>query len=82
ADGNVALRGSFLIDKSGIVRHQVVNDLPLGRNIDEMIRMVDALQFNEEHGEVCPAGWKDGDAGMKDTPEGVANYLTDHSQSL
>ncbi|MBV2089265.1 MAG: peroxiredoxin C [Candidatus Thiodiazotropha sp. (ex Ctena orbiculata)] len=81
-DGNVALRGSFLIDKSGIVRHQVVNDLPLGRNIDEMIRMVDALQFNEEHGEVCPAGWKDGDAGMKDTPEGVANYLTDHSESL
>ncbi|MCG8017856.1 MAG: peroxiredoxin C [Candidatus Thiodiazotropha sp. 'RUGA'] len=82
ADGNVALRGSFLIDKSGIVRHQVVNDLPLGRDIDEMIRMVDALQFNEEHGEVCPAGWKDGDAGMKDTPEGVANYLTDHSESL
>ncbi|MCG7898577.1 MAG: peroxiredoxin C [Candidatus Thiodiazotropha lotti] len=82
ADGNVAFRGSFLIDKSGIVRHQVVNDLPLGRNIDEMIRMVDALQFNEEHGEVCPAGWKDGDAGMKDTPEGVANYLADHSESL
>jgi peroxiredoxin (alkyl hydroperoxide reductase subunit C) len=82
ADGNVALRGSFLIDKSGIVRHQVVNDLPLGRNIDEMIRMVDALQFNEEHGEVCPAGWKDGDAGMQDTPEGVASYLTDHSDSL
>ncbi|MCG7921124.1 MAG: peroxiredoxin C [Candidatus Thiodiazotropha lotti] len=82
ADGNVALRGSFLIDKSGIVRHQVVNDLPLGRNIDEMIRMVDALQFNEEHGEVCPAGWKDGEAGMKDTPEGVANYLADHSESL
>ncbi|MCG7873219.1 MAG: peroxiredoxin C [Candidatus Thiodiazotropha lotti] len=82
ADGNVALRGSFLIDKSGIVRHQVVNDLPLGRNIDEMIRMVDALQYNEEHGEVCPAGWKDGEAGMKDTPEGVANYLADHSESL
>ncbi|MCG8487941.1 MAG: peroxiredoxin C [Candidatus Thiodiazotropha sp.] len=82
ADGNVALRGSFLIDRSGVVRHQVVNDLPLGRNIDEMIRMVDALQFNEEHGEVCPAGWKDGDAGMKDTPEGVANYLADHSESL
>jgi peroxiredoxin (alkyl hydroperoxide reductase subunit C) len=82
ADGNVALRGSFLIDKSGIVRHQVVNDLPLGRNIDEMIRMVDALQFNEAHGEVCPAGWKDGDAGMQDTPEGVASYLTDHSDSL
>jgi peroxiredoxin (alkyl hydroperoxide reductase subunit C) len=82
ADGNVALRGSFLIDKSGIVRHQVVNDLPLGRNIDEMLRMIDALQFNEEHGEVCPAGWKEGDAGMQDTPEGVAKYLADHSDSL
>ncbi|MET0055676.1 MAG: peroxiredoxin, partial [Candidatus Thiodiazotropha sp. 6PLUC10] len=81
-DGNVALRGSFLIDKSGIVRHQVVNDLPLGRNIDEMLRMVDALQFNEEHGEVCPAGWKNGEAGMQDTPEGVASYLATHSKSL
>ncbi|MES9831257.1 MAG: peroxiredoxin C [Candidatus Thiodiazotropha sp. LLP2] len=81
-DGNVALRGSFLIDKSGIVRHQVVNDLPLGRNIDEMLRMVDALQFNEEHGEVCPAGWKNGEAGMQDTPEGVASYLATHSKTL
>ncbi|MEJ2620908.1 MAG: peroxiredoxin [Candidatus Thiodiazotropha sp.] len=82
ADGKVALRGSFLIDKSGVVRHQVVNDLPLGRNIDEMLRMIDALQFNEEHGEVCPAGWKEGDAGMQGTPEGVANYLADHSDTL
>ncbi|MES9850240.1 MAG: peroxiredoxin C [Candidatus Thiodiazotropha sp. L084R] len=81
-DGNVALRGSFLIDKSGIVRHQVVNDLSLGRNIDEMLRMVDALQFNEEHGEVCPAGWKNGEAGMQDTPEGVASYLATHSKTL
>ena len=81
-DGNVALRGSFLIDRAGIVRHQVVNDLPLGRNIDEMLRMVDALQFNEEHGEVCPAGWKEGEAGMQDTPQGVASYLANHAESL
>jgi peroxiredoxin (alkyl hydroperoxide reductase subunit C) len=81
-DGNVAFRGSFLIDKEGIVRHQVVNDLPLGRNIDEMLRMIDALQFNETHVEVCPAGWKEGDAGMQGTPEGVANYLTGHAKGL
>jgi peroxiredoxin (alkyl hydroperoxide reductase subunit C) len=81
-DGNVAYRGSFLIDKAGIVRHQVVNDLPLGRNIDEMLRMIDALQFNEIHGEVCPAGWKEGDAGMKGTPEGVADYLSGHADGL
>ncbi|MEW8026805.1 MAG: peroxiredoxin [Candidatus Thiodiazotropha sp.] len=81
-DGNVAYRGSFLIDKEGIVRHQVVNDLPLGRNIDEMLRMIDALQFNEAHGEVCPAGWKEGDAGMKGTPEGVADYLAGHAKGL
>ena len=81
-DGNVAYRGSFLIDQKGDVRHQVVNDLPLGRNVDEMLRMVDALQFHEEHGEVCPAGWKDGDAGMKDTPNGVAEYLSEHADKL
>ena len=81
-DGNVAFRGSFLIDKEGIVRHQVVNDLPLGRNVDEMIRMVDALLFHEEHGEVCPAGWKAGDKGMKDTPIGVADYLKEHANEL
>ena len=81
-DGAVALRGSFLIDKSGMVRHQVVNDLPLGRNIDEMLRMVDALQFTEEHGEVCPAGWKEGQRGMKDTPEGVAEYLSEEADNL
>ena len=68
----VALRASFLIDKNGVVRHQIVNDLPLGRNIDEMLRMVDALQFHEEHGEVCPAQWEKGKEGMKDSPEGVA----------
>lgn len=81
-DGAVAYRGSFLIDKEGVVRHQVVNDLPLGRDIDEMIRMVDALNFHETHGEVCPAGWKDGDAGMKDTPDGVASYLSEHAEDL
>jgi peroxiredoxin (alkyl hydroperoxide reductase subunit C) len=81
-DGAVAYRGSFLIDKAGYVRHQVVNDLPLGRNIDEMLRMIDALQFTEEHGEVCPAGWKDGDKGMNATPDGVASYLADNADAL
>jgi peroxiredoxin 2/4 len=81
-DGAVAYRGSFLIDKDGVVRHQVVNDLPLGRNIDEMLRMIDALQFTEEHGEVCPAGWKKGESGMKDTPAGVAEYLASNADKL
>ena len=78
----VALRASFLIDKEGVVRHQVVNDLPLGRNVDEMLRMVDALQFTEEHGEVCPAGWQKGDEGMKGSTEGVAEYLSKHADEL
>ena len=78
----VALRGSFLIDKNGVVRHQIVNDLPLGRNIDEMLRMVDALQFHEEHGEVCPAQWEKGKEGMKDSPEGVAKYLKQNADKL
>ena len=78
----VAYRGTFLIDKEGIVRHQVVNDLPLGRNMDELIRMVDALQFFEENGEVCPAGWKKGDTGMNASPEGVADYLSQKAESL
>jgi peroxiredoxin (alkyl hydroperoxide reductase subunit C) len=82
AEGGVAYRGSFLIDTAGIVRHQVVNDLPLGRNIDEMIRMVDALQFVEEHGEVCPAGWKNGDEGMKPSTAGVAEYLAKHGEEM
>jgi len=81
-DGAVAFRGSFLVDQEGNVRHQVVNDLPLGRNVDEMIRMVDALQFNEEHGEVCPAGWNQGDKGMTATPDGVAAYLSDEADKL
>lgn len=82
ADAGVAFRGSFLIDKSGVVRHQVVNDLPLGRNMDELIRMVDALQFHEEHGEVCPAGWNKGDTGMDASPEGVAKYLGANAEKL
>ncbi len=81
-DGAVAFRGSFLIDKEGMVRHQVVNDLPLGRNVDEMLRMVDALQFTEEHGEVCPAGWQEGDKGMTASPDGVAAYLAGNADKL
>ncbi|WP_428610271.1 peroxiredoxin [Sedimenticola sp.] len=81
-DGAVAFRGSFLIDKAGVVRHQVVNDLPLGRNIDEMLRMIDALQFTEEHGEVCPAGWKQGEKGMSASPDGVATYLAENAEGL
>ncbi|HUL12370.1 MAG TPA: peroxiredoxin [Methylococcaceae bacterium] len=78
----VAYRGTFLIDKNGVVRHQVVNDLPLGRNMDELIRMVDALQFFEEHGEVCPAGWNRGQSGMSPSPEGVASYLSRNAEKL
>ncbi|WP_241607185.1 peroxiredoxin C [Rosenbergiella australiborealis] len=81
-EAGVALRGSFLIDKEGVVRHQVVNDLPLGRNIDEMLRMVDALQFHETHGEVCPAQWEKGKEGMGASPEGVAKYLSQNAGKL
>jgi peroxiredoxin (alkyl hydroperoxide reductase subunit C) len=79
---SLALRGSFLIDEEFTVRHQVVNDLPLGRNVDEMLRMVDALDFHTNNGEVCPAGWNKGDEGMKDTPEGVAEYLAKNADNL
>ena len=79
---SVAFRGTFLIDQDGIVRHQVINDLPLGRNIDETLRMVDALIFHQKHGEVCPAGWQDGDEGMKSTADGVASYLSKHEKDL
>jgi peroxiredoxin (alkyl hydroperoxide reductase subunit C) len=75
----VALRGLFLIDKEGVVRHSVVNDLPLGRNVDEALRMLDALQFTEKHGEVCPANWNQGEDGMKPTADGVADYLAKHA---
>ncbi len=80
--GGVALRGSFLIDGKGIVRHQIVNDLPLGRDIDEMLRMVDALDFHTKHGEVCPAGWNKGKKGMKASKDGVAAYLKENAAAL
>ncbi|ATX82515.1 peroxiredoxin (alkyl hydroperoxide reductase subunit C) [Mariprofundus ferrinatatus] len=80
--GTIALRGSFLIDKDGVVQHQVVNNLPLGRNVDEMLRMIDALQFTEEHGEVCPAGWNKGDKGMVPDADGVASYLASEAGKL
>jgi peroxiredoxin (alkyl hydroperoxide reductase subunit C) len=78
-DEAIALRGLFLIDKDGIVRHSTINDLPLGRNVDEAIRMVDALQFFEENGEVCRANWQKGEEGMKPSAEGVAEYLSKHA---
>ena len=74
-----AYRGLFLIDKQGVVRHQLVNDLPLGRNVDEVLRMIDALQFTEEYGEVCPANWKKGEKALKATQEGIASYLSEKS---
>lgn len=80
--GGVAFRGAFLIDTKGVVRSQIVNDLPLGRNMDELLRLVDALQFHEEHGEVCPAGWNKGDSGMKANPAGVAEYLKKNAAKL
>ena len=78
-DMGVALRGTFLIDKEGVIRHAVINDLPLGRSIDEAMRMVDALEFHESHGDVCPANWKEGDDAMTPTAEGVADYLAKHN---
>ncbi|WP_252176759.1 peroxiredoxin [Endozoicomonas sp. 4G] len=82
SEGGVAFRGAFLIDKDGVVRSQIVNDLPLGRNMDELVRLVDALQFHEEHGEVCPAGWSKGDKGMDASPAGVAKYLSESAEGL
>jgi peroxiredoxin (alkyl hydroperoxide reductase subunit C) len=81
-DDAVALRGSFLIDADGTIRHAVINDLPLGRNIDEMIRMVDTMLFTNEFGEVCPAGWVKGDDGMTATTDGVAKYLDKNEDKL
>jgi len=80
--GGVAFRGAFIIDKEGVVRSQQVNDLPLGRNFDEYIRVIEALQFHEEHGEVCPAGWNKGDKGMTASPDGVAAYLSENADNL
>ncbi|SFM43709.1 peroxiredoxin [Marinobacter zhejiangensis] len=82
SEGGMAYRGAFLIDKEGMVRSQIVNDLPLGRNVDELVRLVDALQFHEEHGEVCPAGWNKGDKGMNASPDGVAKYLSENAEGL
>jgi peroxiredoxin (alkyl hydroperoxide reductase subunit C) len=81
-DAGVAFRGTFVIDKKGVVRSQIVNDLPIGREVDEFLRLIDAVQFHEEHGEVCPAGWKPGDKGMTASPEGVASYLSDNADKL
>lgn len=81
-EDGVALRASFLIDRAGVVQHQVVNNLPLGREVDEMVRLVEALQFTEVHGEVCPAGWRKGQKGMKASAEGVASYLAENAEAL
>jgi len=78
----VALRGSFLLDADGTVRHAVINDFPLGRNIDEMVRMVDTMLFTNEHGEVCPAGWNKGDKAMNPSTKGVAEYLSGNADKL
>jgi peroxiredoxin (alkyl hydroperoxide reductase subunit C) len=81
-EAGVAFRGAFIMDKQGVVRAQIVNDLPIGRNVDELLRLIDAIQFHEEHGEVCPAGWQKGDKGMTASPSGVADYLASHSEQL
>lgn len=81
-EGGMAARGTFLIDRQGIVRQETVNDLPLGRSVEETLRLVDALQHTEEHGEVCPAGWNKGKTAMKETPQGVASFLKDNAAKL
>ncbi len=81
-EAGVALRAAFVIDKNGMVRSQIVNDLPIGRNMDELLRLFDAVAFHEEHGEVCPAGWQRGAQAMTATPDGVAKYLADNSDKL
>jgi peroxiredoxin (alkyl hydroperoxide reductase subunit C) len=78
-DGGIALRGLFLIDKAGVVRHALINDLPIGRSVDEALRVLDALQFHEQHGDVCPANWHAGEEAMKPTAAGVATYLAKHA---
>ena len=80
--GGVSLRGSFLIDEKGVVRHEIKNDLPLGRNIDEMLRLIDALDFHNEHGDVCPAGWNKGKDGMKPSHDGMKKYVSENAESL
>lgn len=81
-EAGVALRGAFIIDRQNVVRAQIVNDLPLGRNMGEIIRLIEALQFHEEHGEVCPANWNKGKAAIKASPEGIANYLAQNAEEL
>lgn len=81
-EAGVALRGAFIIDRQNVVRAQLVNDLPLGRNMGEIIRLIDALQFHEEHGEVCPANWNKGKAAIKASPEGIANFLAKNADEL
>ena len=80
--GGVALRGSFLIDENGVVRHEIKNDLPLGRNIDEMLRLIDALDHHNKHGEVCPAGWTQDKTGMKPSDDGMRDYLANNTDEL
>jgi len=79
-DGGIALRGLFLIDQQGIVRHALINDLPLGRSVDEALRVLDALRFHQEHGDVCPANWHEGEEAMKPTADGVAAYMAKHAK--
>ncbi len=81
-EAGVALRGAFIIDTQSVVRSQIINDLPLGRSIDELVRIFDALQYHEKHGEVCPAGWQKGDKGMVASTSGVAQYLENHAEAL
>ena len=80
--GKIAIRGSFLIDEEGVIRHAVLNDLPLGRNIDEMIRLIDALDFHNSHGDVCPAGWQKGDEGMNPSDDGMRSYIAKNADKL
>ena len=80
--GKIAIRGSFLIDEEGVIRHAVLNDLPLGRNIDEMLRTIDALNFHSTSGDVCPAGWKEGDTGMNPSDEGMKSYIAENAKNL
>jgi peroxiredoxin (alkyl hydroperoxide reductase subunit C) len=80
--GGVSLRGSFLIDEDGNVRHEIKNDLPLGRNVDEMLRLIDALDHHNKHGEVCPAGWTEGKSGMKPSDDGMRDFLSNNTEEL
>ena len=80
--GGVTMRGSFLIDEEGVIRHAVLNDLPLGRNIDEMLRMIDALAYHTEHGEVCPANWQEGKKAMNPSDDGMRSYMSEVADKL